>query len=973
MRLFRLRFILLGLLLCLDYIWCLNCGTDFVDPASSAYQADVVVIAKLMQKLPPIENRYNTTINVKGKRNIVKGHDLLKRLRLLTIGELGTGEVGRCVFNIAKETSAKTDFIFFLRQTNDDNFFRISAEPVPSSNKKMFKQAKKDIKKILCDKEPCAKPPEFHLKKKMKDATIAEGENIELTCTLKTRPFPAAETKWLKDGVLIEKNIQTGKKSSRLRIRKAGASDSGTYTCVVRNVGGEKRQTAVITVSRDSPPQLSKVTLDDVKVKFQTPLRLTCKVKDSPSNVRFTWFKDGKEIDSNSRPGIEIDTRKTESRLRKNVTLLNDQGLYTCVATNAAGELVQKSNVTVTDVSQDLVSRAPAKIIECTEAEKSKCLNNATCQKYAEINQPFCTCQNNYQGTRCNVFVPSLTRKNEGDDKLAKDRTFVVVGIVSGIILFITICVVSYFLARRRRHRYLRRRGRQCTNGIADKDIPDNGEHGPRRPLIFCDDINGPMKSTLTTPVEKEVQTTETCFLSSSSDNTNLYINPNEGYVSDRSSRSRKDAISEGDSKPRPVESDQTSDDENIRPKNSRNSDPNFRKPLNGNTSTGRARENELNKDGAPSEPLNDLSPKRKSFPNENAKPILSKPSLPNIPNPRSSQGHAINIDSDSDEELPRNESPLTPLHISEDEGNGNYSSIFKKCRTTKPGTSSATNITQYDSIDAHREDLSAPVSFLNENLKEVNKRPDAAHDHSETVADKPRGGDMEGRPRKAERHRQLPAAERSKHAPSETNGKHTGPTGRPRSGPQQHRAKDKERERRRMPVPPEKQRPPSQPDRNRSIAVPTEHIQFPSSTNVVNPKTEFNDRRLDKPSLLLQSDGNLATPDVTEPRDDVSDSSSTTTEGCDSPNTVWQNAQLADFADVSPVTVDERQSNRGERAGSADGPKSKSGNAADSFSIFPKMPPRANAAENNRNFNQRPHPNELGRTKLKDKFSIAI
>ena len=35
-----------------------------------------------------------------------------------------------------------------------------------------------------------------------------------------------------------------------------------------------------------------------------------------------------------------------------------------------------------------------------------------------------------------------------GDDKLAKDRTFVVVGIVSGIILFITICVVSYFLAR---------------------------------------------------------------------------------------------------------------------------------------------------------------------------------------------------------------------------------------------------------------------------------------------------------------------------------------------------------------------------------------------------------------------------------------------------------------------------------------------------------------------------------------------
>lgn len=54
---------------------------------------------------------------------------------------------------------------------------------------------------------------------------------------------------------------------------------------------------------------------------------------------------------------------------------------------------------------------------------------------------------------------------------------------------------------RRRRNRYQRRQGpRQCTNG---KDIPENGEHGPSRPLIFCDDINGPMKSPLTTPVEK--------------------------------------------------------------------------------------------------------------------------------------------------------------------------------------------------------------------------------------------------------------------------------------------------------------------------------------------------------------------------------------------------------------------------------------------------------------------------------------
>ena len=35
-----------------------------------------------------------------------------------------------------------------------------------------------------------------------------------------------------------------------------------------------------------------------------------------------------------------------------------------------------------------------------------------------------------------------------GEQKLAQDRTIVVVGIISGILLFIGICVASYFLAK---------------------------------------------------------------------------------------------------------------------------------------------------------------------------------------------------------------------------------------------------------------------------------------------------------------------------------------------------------------------------------------------------------------------------------------------------------------------------------------------------------------------------------------------
>lgn len=162
MKLFRLRFILLGLLLCLYHVWCLTCGTDFDDTASSAYKADIVIIGTISQLLPPsFEDIYNATVTISKNRNVLKGEAMLKSRKLLgrrgssllTIGEFGKRSPEYCIADIERGG----EYIFFLKRTLDTKYFKLSAMPLSTKNKKLFKRAKRDIKKILCNKDVCGK------------------------------------------------------------------------------------------------------------------------------------------------------------------------------------------------------------------------------------------------------------------------------------------------------------------------------------------------------------------------------------------------------------------------------------------------------------------------------------------------------------------------------------------------------------------------------------------------------------------------------------------------------------------------------------------------------------------------------------------------------------------------------------------------------------------------------------------------
>lgn len=145
MKLFRLRFILLGLLLCIFHVWCRTCGTDFTDPESKAILANVVIEGKLSQKLqtPELLNRYNFTVKV---RKILKGREILtttkRNPKYLKIGDFGTVlNEENCVSNITRDDKK---YYFFLKSTDQSDYLLLSSFP-----EKVTRKVGRKIRKIL--------------------------------------------------------------------------------------------------------------------------------------------------------------------------------------------------------------------------------------------------------------------------------------------------------------------------------------------------------------------------------------------------------------------------------------------------------------------------------------------------------------------------------------------------------------------------------------------------------------------------------------------------------------------------------------------------------------------------------------------------------------------------------------------------------------------------------------------------------
>nr|XP_044998229.1 hemicentin-1 isoform X3 [Jaculus jaculus] len=164
---------------------------------------------------------------------------------------------------------------------------------------------------------------------------------MELDCPVTGSPPPTIM--WLKDGQLIDERdgFKILLNGHKLVITQAQVSDTGIYQCVATNIAGDHRKEFEVTVH--VPPTIKSSDLSEKAVVKYKPVTLQCIANGIP-NPSITWLRDGQPVNTaQGNPRIQSSGRVLQ--LAK--ALSEDAGRYTCVATNAAGEAYQHTQLHV--------------------------------------------------------------------------------------------------------------------------------------------------------------------------------------------------------------------------------------------------------------------------------------------------------------------------------------------------------------------------------------------------------------------------------------------------------------------------------------------------------------------------------------------------------------------------------------------------------------------------------------------------
>ena len=148
MHSYRLKYVVLGLLIYLQNAFCRTCGSDFEDIASKAVLASTVFEGTVVEKSLNISNSYlyNATFEViKTFKGSLPKHRR-KYLRV-TVGEFGPEDRELCNTHVADGSH----YIVFLNTSQiDASFFTISNFPEEAT-----KATKRQLRKILCNSDDC--------------------------------------------------------------------------------------------------------------------------------------------------------------------------------------------------------------------------------------------------------------------------------------------------------------------------------------------------------------------------------------------------------------------------------------------------------------------------------------------------------------------------------------------------------------------------------------------------------------------------------------------------------------------------------------------------------------------------------------------------------------------------------------------------------------------------------------------------
>ncbi|KFV74991.1 Hemicentin-2, partial [Struthio camelus australis] len=176
--------------------------------------------------------------------------------------------------------------------------------------------------------------------------SVLEGQVVQLACECHGIPFPTLT--WWKDGRVFFLNLippfpdVDPPKGRRLRIPQAEVTHSGHYVCLATNaVGQEERE---FDVSVHVPPEFiqGSGSITNISVSLHGALTLTCEASGVPPPT-VTWFWNNSPV----IPGKHTRVLSGGWMLRLTRTRAQDGGLYSCLASNVAGEARRDFHVEV--------------------------------------------------------------------------------------------------------------------------------------------------------------------------------------------------------------------------------------------------------------------------------------------------------------------------------------------------------------------------------------------------------------------------------------------------------------------------------------------------------------------------------------------------------------------------------------------------------------------------------------------------
>ena len=184
--------------------------------------------------------------------------------------------------------------------------------------------------------------------KKLKDCVINDGETLILETQFKA--FPEPEIMWFKDDVpLPPENSKIHESIHHYTIKGIKVAESGVYSAIAKNLVGECKTSAKLKVIQ--APYFVKA-LTDVTMVEKEPMKLEAEIHGFP-DPEIQWMKDGKLL-STKKSGNEKISCKKEGNLHflhMAKVSFDDQGVYSLIAKNQAGEVTCQATIVVQGMS----------------------------------------------------------------------------------------------------------------------------------------------------------------------------------------------------------------------------------------------------------------------------------------------------------------------------------------------------------------------------------------------------------------------------------------------------------------------------------------------------------------------------------------------------------------------------------------------------------------------------------------------